>query len=380
MFAGNATRVSGLVLLICPTTLARQQVPTWSVTLLEGKAVEPFDNIRGARELSDGRLVVLDFGFFIVNLNKSVRSPIGRSGDGPGEYRAPIRIFPFRGDTTAYLDMARPRKVFFILPSGEFRGSVSVPAGYNARDPESADDRGGLYSQHRRTRGPRVVRDSTDVVRWDPGNGATDTLAALMERWPITSVPVRSGGPPPPFSTFEQWAVSRDGRVAVVSASPYRVTLSTPDAKVTAGPVLPAEQVRVTDAHRRLWLEKAMEPVLVLTSSEGGPRAASYRRRSKAEIEPPAWPKFLPPFLPGAVSFAPDGMLWVLRTTTDPSLPVVDIIDRFGRLAGHLALPKGRRLLCAGKNAVYLIRVDEDGLQYLEQYQLPEAYREATSH
>ena len=110
-----------------------------------------------------------------------------------------------------------------------------------------------------------------------------------------------------------------------------------------------------------------MEPVLVI--SGGGVTRSVPRKRE--EVEPPAWPKLLPPFLPGAVSFAPDGMLWVLRTTRDPSFPVVDVIDRTGRLFGRLGLPKGRRLLCHGKNSVYLVRVDEDGLQYIERYALP---------
>lgn len=361
------------------TTLTAQQVPTWSVADLEAKSAEPFDNVRGARELSDGRLLVLDFGFYIVNLSKGVRAPLGRSGDGPGEYRAPFRLFALPGDTTAYIDMARPRKLLFIQPSGELRGSVDIRGGSNVRDPEAVDSRGRLYSQQRRTKGPPVSSDSTDIVRWDPASARTDTVAGLMERKLVSSIRPPVNGPLPPFATYEQWAVSWDARVAAVSVEPYRVTFFHQDRTVTAGPVIPAGQLRVTEAHRRAWLEKAMEPILVIESASTRPTLAR-RRRTEREVEPPVWPKFLPPFFPGAVSFAPDGILWVLRTTPDPSLPIVDVIDRTGRLLGRLALPKNRRLLCHGKDGVYLLRVDEDGLQHIERYRLPSGYHEAASH
>ena len=360
--------------------LPAQQVPTWSLVTPEASFPEPFDNLRGARELSDGRLIVLDVGFFVVSLSRGIRAPLGRSGDGPGEYRLPLRLFGLRGDTTAYIDMARPRKLLLIQPSGELRGSLEITGGLNVSDPEAADGRGMIYSQHRRTKGPPISRDSTDIVGWDLATGRRDTVAAVMERKVISSLrsPLRPG-PPPPFFTHGQWSVSWDGRVAGVSVEPYQVTLFNPDRTVIAGPVIPTEQFLVTDAHRQAWLEKAMEPIAVLSMASSGSPVSSYRRRTRSDVEPAAWPKYLPPFLPRALSFAPDGMLWVLRTTEDPYLPVFDVIDKTGRLSGRLALPRGRRLLCHGKAGVYLVRVDEDGLQYIEHYRLPNGYRDAAS-
>jgi len=48
-------------------------------------------------------------------------------------------------------------------------------------------------------------------------------------------------------------------------------------------------------------------------------------------------------------------------------------------LVGHLALPIGRRFLTHGKEAIYLFKVEEDGLQYLERYRFPTGYKEAVS-
>jgi len=55
------------------------------------------------------------------------------------------------------------------------------------------------------------------------------------------------------------------------------------------------------------------------------------------------------------------------------------VIDRRGMLVGHLALPIGRRFLTHGKEAIYLFKVEEDGLQYLERYRFPTGYKEAVS-
>jgi hypothetical protein len=93
--------------------------------------------------------------------------------------------------------------------------------------------------------------------------------------------------------------------------------------------------------------------------------------------EPDAWPKYLPPFLPKAVSFAADGMLWVRRTTPAGSPPLYDVIDRRGVLAGRLTMPARTLLLAHGDGVVYLARLDDDDLQYLGRYPLPEGYRQA---
>jgi hypothetical protein len=336
----------------------------------------PFDQIRGAVELSDGRLIVLDDGLFIVNLRQGVSVRIGRYGDGPGEYRAPNRLLALRGDTAGYLDLARPRQLFFVLPSGELRGSVAIRLGENASEPQGADDSGGIYTQHQRRRGPGAG-DSSDIVRWDRTTARVDTVGRLRHAMIAHAPPTNMR--PPPFFTFEQWTANRDGRVAVVSLAPYRVTFFNSDRMVTVGPVIADEQVRVTEVHRKAWLEEASKPYRALVSYNGGPRTWVLKRRTPDEIRVASWPKVLPPFLPDAVSYAPDGMLWIRRTTSDPSIPTFDIIDRAGIRAGRITLPRGLRLLAHGRNGVYLIREDADGLQYLELYALPTGYQQAAS-
>lgn len=371
-FCRAAYALAYLALCLSSRATLAAQVPQWTVAALDGKYEESFYNIKRARELSDGRLLVLEHGFFLLNLSQGVGASIGRSGDGPGEYRAPLQLFAFRGDTSAYYDMVRPGKVTLILPSGQFGERIDLHLPSNTRDPAFGDGRGGLYSEIWR-------HDSFTIVRRNPPNAKVDTVGRLSHAI-ISSIPRRADYGLRPFETYEQWLIGQDGRFAVVSVEPYRVTFYTPDGKASAGPELPTVKMRVTEVHRREWLAKAKAPRFFLAAYNGGPMTAVFSKTYRSEIEPPNWPTFLPPFLPGAVSFAQDGMLWVQRTTADPSLLLVDIVDRQGRLAGQLALPKGRSVLCHGKDSVYLIRTDEDDLQYIERYRLPAGYKEVASH
>jgi hypothetical protein len=89
---------------------------------------------------------------------------------------------------------------------------------------------------------------------------------------------------------------------------------------------------------------------------------------------PPAeedWPDELPPFLANAAVFAPDGMLWVRRTTAAGEPATYDVIDPAGRVVQKVVLEKRAKLLGFGKSSVYVLRVDEDDLQYVQRYALP---------
>ena len=360
------------------TRILLAQTPTWSITQRSAAVAEPFDNPVGAIELSDGRLILLDAGsFFVIDLLKGTRQQIGRIGDGPGEYRAPYRIFALPGDTVAYLDFARPRSIFFIVPPGEFRGGIASPVKLN---PERVDRRGRFYSTQPRN-GSAIIEDSANIVRWDPSKGTFDIiglLRTLMDSRSLSLTQQKAGGITyaPPFASWDQWAVAQDATVAIVSIEPYQVIYLKPG-NIIRGPPLPVDPVRLTDAHRREWTERALKPQLALISQNGGP--LTLQRVPSTREQPDAWPAFLPPFLPGSVSFAPDGMLWVVRTTPKPSSAQIDVIDRRGTLSGRLLLPVGRRLLCHGRDSVYLLHVDEDGLQHLEQYRLPPAYARTAS-
>ena len=86
--------------------------------------------------------------------------------------------------------------------------------------------------------------------------------------------------------------------------------------------------------------------------------------------EPAEWPEFLPPFV-GTSVFAPNGLLWVPRATAAGRPPLFDIINGRGVLVERVELPARTKLVGFGANSIYVVRLDEDDLQYLQRHALP---------
>ena len=78
----------------------------------------------------------------------------------------------------------------------------------------------------------------------------------------------------------------------------------------------------------------------------------------------------MPPFLERALMFSNDGFLWIRRTGPPGQPPTYDVIDRAGDLVQKVVLEKGSRLVGFGNGVVYIARVDQDGLQYLQKHKL----------
>jgi hypothetical protein len=64
--------------------------------------------------------------------------------------------------------------------------------------------------------------------------------------------------------------------------------------------------------------------------------------------------------------FAPDGMLWLLRTDSLGRATVYDLIDSTGRVTRKVVMPAESRVLGFGKEKFYVIRKDLDDLQFVQ--------------
>src|SRR5512134_3432026 len=100
-----------LVLLLsgCAATLAAQTVPTTTLAKPDATFAEPFSSVAGLRELRNGRVIVadrLERTVSSIDLATGDITPIGREGQGPGEYGMPGPLFPFGGDSTLMVDFA----------------------------------------------------------------------------------------------------------------------------------------------------------------------------------------------------------------------------------------------------------------------------------
>ena len=386
-------------LMAISTPLLAQNVPTRTLSKTDAEFSEPFTQIGGVRELKDGRLIVIDprdKTVQVVDLKAGTGTKIGREGSGPGEYGIPLRLMALPNDTTAIGDMLNNRLLlinpnatvggFVDLnvppPSGGRSGGGMVMIGNNM--PTASDAKGRMYMQGSPFRmtdnGPQSA-DSVPMIRWDRAAGKRDTLAWL--RLPqnsnqVTSrggrgnqqVMVRMGGGPP-FNGADQMLVAPDGRVAVAHFDPYSIDFVSETGQRVRGQPIKYDKLKISEGHKREWRERQKTATgLQMTVDNNGRRSATMGPAGQTQ-DPEVWGgEFMPPFLGGnnTLSFSNDGYLWVQRTGPAGQPPTFDVIDRAGNLAQKVVLPKRARLIGFGNGAVYVARLDEDDLQYIQKY------------
>lgn len=111
--------------------------PRLDIGRWDGEAPYLFEDVQHAARLGDGRVAVLESGAHEVRLFDAegvhLRT-LGRSGDGPGEFRSPLRFWP-RGDSLVVYDWSGSRVT--LLPLDGSPARTLVPAGlaraYNAQ-------------------------------------------------------------------------------------------------------------------------------------------------------------------------------------------------------------------------------------------------------
>jgi hypothetical protein len=108
---------------------------------------------------------------------------------------------------------------------------------------------------------------------------------------------------------------------------------------------------------------------MVAFGGPGGRNAPAPRvaPQDASEIE---WPETLPPFSGNdAVQMTPEGQVWVQRVkSANDKTPSYDVFDGTGKLVGAVTLRPKSRVAGFGKGTVYVVRTDDDDLQYLERY------------
>lgn len=375
-----------------------QNIQTRTLSKPDAEYSEPFTQIQGIRELRDGRVVVVDprdKTVQVVNLQSGTATKLGREGSGPGEYGLPLRLLPLPGDTSAVVDMLNNR-ILLINPNGTVGGFLDLNQPSSGRgggplllggsnQPQYTDSKGRMYMEgppFRLTDNGPVSSDSVPVIRWDRASGKRDTLAWRRVATGSSqisgsggrgnqNVSVRIGGGPP-FAGADVATVAPDGRVAVVHHEPYNVDFVNENGQRTRGQPIRYEKVRVSEGHKQEWRERQRTATrMSMTVDNSGRRQATMGPGGPVQ-DPESWGgEYMPPFLStlqNVATFSNDGYLWVQRTGPAGQPPTFDVIDRAGNAVQKVVLPKRSRLLGFGNGAVYVARLDEDDLQYLQKY------------
>src|SRR3569833_289436 len=344
-------------------------------------STEPIGDARSIRVLSDGRGVINETkARRLLLLDASLQHVTEQADTTAATSRAYGKglqgLLRFNGDssiiqdqiTRAYLVIAPDGKIARVIPAASLSGRFPLPA-YVFEQPAAYDERGRfLYLAP----APRfldllpdgfvgdtlmVGPDSTALLRQRVGALDVDTLVSLKAPRIRQAVSKRERGGNGkrsfnPMPSGDDWTVLDDGTVAIVRVTDYHVDWVSPDRKITSGPKIPTQWLRLTDNMK----VEIMDSVRA-TQSLDIPRGAAAATPS-TYVAPSDLPDFRPPFLMGFTRADADGRVWV-RENENPqtSAASYDVIDRQGRLAERVQLPAGSTLVGFGPGAVYLTSV-----------------------
>lgn len=356
--------------------------PQSTILSLDGSFAEPFGYVGGVRELSNGNLLLADpLGqtLAIIDLESGTADTLGRVGAGPSEYRHPDALYSLAADSSLLVDLGNAR--FLVLgPSGEFVSTLSMTqvddgGGLTIISPRFVDAAGRLYYEPEHLSagsGP----DSASIVRFDRTDGRIDTVGAVG--LPRADRSKASGGVMLSRRAFvprDDWAVSADGRVAIVHAADYSIEWIQSNGTRVRGPANDYPAVRVGRREKEQWIDEFFgERVSVRTQrTADGRRSMQLTRGSsgpRPDVDSYEWPDRMPAFRAGRTIVAPDGTLWVERYVSADAQPIVDVFDARGSKQEEISLPSGRRVVSFGEGHVYLVRKDEVDLQWLERYRI----------
>lgn len=373
----SATLATTTAALTCSAALAAAQAPPRQ-TLDRPAATfpEPVSSPVGFRVLGPDRVLVadqLEQAISLLDFRTGAASPVGRPGDGPGEFAMPGPLFAGPGDTTFMLDIGN-RRLLVLLPDGTIATNtipLSHPSGVPVM-PRGVDARGRVYFDLGGIAMPgldEIARTGrAPLLRWDPAGGTTDTLGT------VTFPPMQPAGPGEvrismgagAYQPRDDWAVLPDGRVGLARAVEYQVEwLGGPRAVV--GPKVPYTPVKVGDAEKNAWAD-ALASRGMMVEVENGRRRT--RRPPRPNIDRMTWPEVMPAFTGSrAVLATPAGELWVRKSQpAGADGATYDVFDQQGRLIRQVAFTGDRVVLGFGPGSVFVARTDDDDLQWIERY------------
>lgn len=342
-----------------------------------------FTQVRGFRELADGRALVsdrLDERLLVADFAAGTVTTIGRTGAGPVEYRMPGGVHAWPGDSSLVYDEGNAR-LFIVGPDLKIHRSFSARRAGSPFTvlPRGTDRAGRLYFEIPAwAAGPAAPpTDSVSIARLDVRTDRLEPVGRILGSTGLPRKPrMRPSIPYVIFAAEDVWQVAPDGSLAIVHSGDYHVEW-TGNVPVRSGAPVPFRREKVTRADRIGEARRFM-----VNSSVGGkgnganaPTAASPVPASwitdsalAESADNDAFAETLPPFAARVPRISPEGVLWVERAGHAGEPARFDLFDRTGKRVGRAVLPPGRRLLGLGRGTLYLVATDESGVERVERY------------
>jgi hypothetical protein len=279
------------------------------------------------------------------------------------------------GDSTLLIDEGNSR-IAIIGPDLRIHRSFTlILPGLDFGSGARGVDRAGWYYTQLPGWIRRAPNDSVGVVRFDTRTKTVDTLLKVKGLTWLPPGP-RYGMGWVVFAPQDVWAVTLDGRMAVVRSNDYHVEWYEPNGRVTRGSPVSFAPVQVTMAERRAYVRHFLENSNV--GGRGGDDAltavpAEMLEESQVQqmAERNTFAAAKPPFTDTPPFLGKDGTLWVERSGKAGAAPLWDVFDAAGRLVHQLRLAQNKQLAGLGVRWLYVIATDADGLQHLERHARP---------
>lgn len=380
--------VGAMAVFVLSVALAGSAPAQEAVDLGEPKAqsAEPFSNIAGLRQLSDGTLWVsdaLEGRLLSVSLDLSSSRPIGREGAGPREYRTPDALFAMAADTTLMMDLGNGR-LAVLAPDGSIVRTIPMASGDGPQMrmmiPGAVDARGRVYFRGM-SMGRGGIPDSAGVKMFDP---ETDAVSDLVQvKLPQMNQESAGGAGnqrtmirPVPLSREDAWTASPGGDLLVARSNEGAYWLERLDENgMTRGPEISYRPIDIRRADKDEWVASQSNGLSIGIDVDNGRRRTTFSRGGGqgAETDPNdlEWPETKPAFPAESLQVAPDGNVWLRRYAPAGQAPLYDVLDSSGNRLGSVRLPAGRNLEGFGDADVYLSRTDDLDFVWLERYAMP---------
>ena len=389
-----AAEAQGVVGLVGAAAVQGLRGAQETATLGDPEAVfdEAFSVVSTVRELADGRVLVADaLGQVLVRLDlaRGIADTLGSVGEGPAEYRQPDAVWPLPGGRTLLVDLGNGR-LTELSPELEFGDTRPYAIGElgPGRElvlaiPQAVDDRGRLYFRSFGRMGGEMASDSAHILRLDLESEVVDSVGQI--KLPGTTTRTTGGRnnqntqvSPIPLSAADAWGVAPDGRVVIARSGDYHVEWTGPGGAVTSGPPVAYDAVPIGRAEKEEWAHTRSETgggmgisisvannTMTMTASRGG------ASDDDDDLDGYEWPAAKPAFYGRPIPVDPGGRAWVRRHRDAGDTPAYDVFGAAGTRDMVVELLPERRVVGFGDGRVYVVRMDEYGLQYLERYALP---------
>lgn len=348
----NTGDISGLPVLRVDT------VPLLSIGLVDGEAPYLLDRVGHATTLDDGRIAIVNAGTDEVRLfdaeGRYIRT-FGRSGDGPGEYRFPIRVWQL-GDSIVVVDVTMNRITVQPLDGSSSRTVPGVPDSRPSIAPLFTDRSVILPIEDQTFPSPGESADmSMAYVRVPLDGSPPDTLIVLPNGKRVTRE-FETGGRvayvtgPRLFET-QAYAGVADGRLVAGSAAKPEVVVLELDGGTTRIIRWTGQATPISNAYIQTFIDER-------TATLDDP--APLRQQILESEHPDSFPRF-------DAILGGHGQLWVrpyrLPGETGPYRWRVH--DGDGRLIAVAEVPAGLTLYEVGPDRVLALTTDDLDVQHV---------------